>query len=469
MKTLPLPFYFKQSLRYIYSAIPERKRYGKAFWDTCKLLQESQWWSKEELKDYQMQQLNRLLKHAYENVPYYRKLFDERGLRPKDIQDFGDVKQIPYLTKDIVRVHLNDLRARNYPNRKFQYVTTGGSTGTPLGFYYERGVSIPREWAFMVTQWKRIGFTLGDKRVILRGNVVRSADQDSLWEYNPIDKSLILSSVSLTDRILPIYIKKINEFQPDFLHVYPSSAFILARFMKTNNLKPFPSIKAVLCGSESIFPWQRTLLEEVFRCRVYSWYGHSELCALAGQCEKNSSYHVFPEYGFVEFMDQNKDDVKEDEKSSEIIATGFNNYAMPFIRYKTGDMAVYSKDQCSCGRNYPLIKGIRGRMQDFIISKSNHLVPLSAVQYERLGENNFVRQFQFYQDKPGEVIVYIVKAGDFLKKEEAKIHRVLQEGIGKDILFSIKFTEDIHRTQSGKQRLLIQKLPNDLYQTNPKS
>jgi len=95
-------------------------------------LQESQWWSKEKLEEYQIQQLSKLLNHAYKNVPYYRRVFDERGLKPKDIQDFKDLQKLPYLTKEIIQDNLPNLVARNYPRSKLRYATTGGSTGIPM-------------------------------------------------------------------------------------------------------------------------------------------------------------------------------------------------------------------------------------------------------------------------------------------------------------------------------------------------
>ena len=120
-----------------------------AFYRTYCLLKKSQWWTRERLEEYQLQKLGRLLNHAYENVPYYKKVFDERGLNPKDIQDFNDLRKLPFLTKEIIRDNLGDFKARNYPAGKLEYVTTGGSTGVPLGFYYEKGVSRAQEWAFI--------------------------------------------------------------------------------------------------------------------------------------------------------------------------------------------------------------------------------------------------------------------------------------------------------------------------------
>ena len=297
-----LPFPIKQSMKYLYGTIPPRFRYGKVFWDTYNFLQESQWWGKERLEEYQMQQLSKLLNHAYENVPYYQKVFNERGLCPKDIQNFDDLRKLPYLTKEIIQENLPDLVARNYSKSKLQYVTTGGSIGIPMGFYQEKGVSAAKEQAFMLAQWNRVGFKIGDRCVVLRGNVVHSASKGKLWEYEPVNKNLILSSYYMTDETLPKYIDRIREFKPDFIQAYPSAITILARYMKENNVEPFLSVKALLFGSENLYPWQREFLEKVFQCRAYSWYGHSEMCALAGECDQSIYYHIFPEYGFVELI-----------------------------------------------------------------------------------------------------------------------------------------------------------------------
>jgi len=262
-KSLPYPV--KQGLKYIYGAVPPRIRYRKVFWDTYSFLQESQWWSKEKLQEYQMQQLSKLLHHAYENAPYYRRVFDERALKPKDIQDFHDLRKLPYLTKEIIRENLPDLVARNYDRSKLEYVITGGSTGIPLGFYRERGVTNPKEHAFIRTLWNRVGCKVADRCVVLRGNFDQSGPKGKFWRYDPLDKSLTLSCFDMTNELLPSYVAKIREFRPDFIQAYPSVITILARFMKKNNIEPFPSVETILCGSENLYSWQRELLEEMFR------------------------------------------------------------------------------------------------------------------------------------------------------------------------------------------------------------
>lgn len=432
----------------------------KTFRKTYKFLQKSQWWSREQLEEYQLQQLSKLLNHAYENVPYYRRIFDNRGLKPKDIQDFKDLQKLPFLTKEIVRDNLNDLKARNYPPEKFEYVTTGGSTGIPLGFYYVKGVSRAIEEAFMKTLWDRVGYHYRDKCVILRGNVVKSADKGKLWEYSLFGRWLILSSYHMAEENIPKYIEKIRKFKPNFIQAYPSAITILARFMRENNIEPFPTVKAILCGSENLYPWQRELLEEVFQCRVYSWYGLSEMAVLAGECEKSTYYHIFPEYGIVELNGKNNKPVMNESEMGEIVATSLNNFACPLIRYRTMDLAVPTNGKCECGRNYPLLKKVEGRLQELVVTKDRRLITLTALIFAQHFEAfSRVKEMQLMQEEEGKMTVRIVKTLQYSENDEQEFLTKMQKAVGNGLDINFEYVNQIPRTQSGKYRFLIQKLP----------
>jgi phenylacetate-CoA ligase len=430
----------------------------KAFRDMYKFLQKSQYWSRDQLEEYQLQRLSKLLNHAYENVPYYRKVFDERGLKPKDIQDFSDLRKLPVLTKEIIQENFNDLKARNYPEKKFEYVTTGGSTGIPLGFYYEKNVSRAIEMAFMKTQWDRVGYSFKDKCVVLRGNVVKSAGEGKFWETAMLRRWLILSSYHMTDKNLPKYIDKIRKFKPKFIQAYPSAITILARFMKENNIAPFSTVKALLLGSENLYSWQRELLEEVLQCRVYSWYGNTEQTVLAGECEVSSYYHIFPEYGIVELIGNDGKPVTKENELGEVISTGLNNFVFPLIRYRTMDLATLANKKCKCGRDYQLLKNVEGRLQEFIVTGTGRLISMTAINMHSNVFDN-VKQFQFYQEKKGEVFFNIVKKQTYTHRDTEYIRRELYKKLGDDVNLIIRFVDHIPLTRRGKYRFLIQKLP----------
>jgi len=453
-----LPYPIKQAAKYLYGVIPLRIRYRKEFWETYKFLQESQWWSKEKLEEYQMQQLRKLLHHAYENVPYYRRLFDKKGINPYEFKELKDLRKIPYLTKDIVRNNLPDLVARNYPKSKLESVTTGGTTDVPLMFYQEKGASSSRENAFIFSLWKRVGFNIADKRVIIRRPISKKIRSKKFWEYNPIERALILSSLDMTDEFLLEYISIIRKFQPDFLHVYPSVITILAKFMKGRNIKPFKNLKAILCSSENLYPWQRVLFTEIFQCRVFSWYGQAEKVVLASECELNTKYHISPEYGITEIIDEKNNLVSKENDIGEIVATGFNNYILPFIRYKTGDLAVYGKQSCNCGRNYPLLKRIIGRKQQYFVDKSWSLITFIWAEKPLWNFIEKIRAYQYVQDFPGKVLLKIEACNEFSQSDTDNIIENFLD-LYTNIDIEVKFVKSIPKTRSGKVKYLVQNVP----------
>jgi len=432
--------------------------YYKKFLQTYKFLQKSQWWSKEQIKTYQLDKLTGLLNHAYQNVPYYRRLFDNEGIKPKDIQNFEDLKKIPYLTKEIVRKNINDLKATNYPESKFEYITTGGTTGTPLGMYAEKGVWIASEYAFSKTMLDRVGCSLKNKVVILRSVILPSADKGKFWQYSMLGRCLTLSSYHMSDQNLPVYVEKIRAYKPRFITTYPSVITILARYMNKNNIKPFETLKAIVLGAETLYDWQRQLLEETFQCRLINTYGHAERSGLGCICEKSDYYHFFPEYGIVELIGKDNKPVIKENETGEMIVTGFTNFIFPFIRYKTGDIGVYTTKKCICNRNYPLFKEIKGRTQDYVITKDDKLVSISTLNTHSDVFDN-VEQFQFYQEKKGEVLLYLVKMKTYTKNDTENIKKNLNEKLGEDFKLSIKFVDKIPRTMRGKHNYLIQKIP----------
>ena len=429
-----------------------------AYRKTYALLQRSQRWSREEFAAYQMQALSRLLDHAYENVPYYRRVFDERGLVPGDITTLNDLELLPFLTRDDLQKNLADLKARNYPESAFEYVTTGGSTGIPVGFYYERGTSRAREWAFMKTQWDRVGYRFTDRCAVLRGYVVGSPKEGTFWKKALFGRWLIMSSHHMTEETLPAYIDRIRKFRPRFIQAYPSIAVILARYMREHDIEPFPTVKAVLCGSENLYPWQRDLLAGAFGCRVYSWYGNSEQTVLAGECEESTRYHIFPEYGIVELIGRDGRPVEGPGAMGEVVATNLTNFVCPLIRYRTMDVAVAAEGQCSCGRSYPLLESVEGRLHEFIVTRDHRLISMTAVNMHSDVFDN-VAQFQFYQMREGEVLMRIVKKPGYTDRDTERILRELGKKFEGDVDLTIRFVGKIPRTRRGKYRFLIQDLP----------
>lgn len=409
------------------------------------------------MAQYQMEELKRLLQHAYDNVPYYWSLFHDVGFRPQDFKDFSGLKRIPFLTKKLVRENLHGLVARNVPNSELVEANTGGSTGEPMAFFRERSKTSPRERAFMFQQWERVGFKVGDRIADLRGP---NPKEDKIFTFEPFLNSLILSSFKLSQKTVREYVRTMNKYRPKFLHVYPSTGWLLANLMEQQDLRLDYQLKAVLCGSEKLFKSYRDLMQMVFECRIFSWYGHSEYAVLAGECENSDDYHVFPEYGYTEFVkvDHKLNDIQEEV--FEVVATGFNNYALPFIRYKTGDYAILKKGYCDrCFRQYPLIKEIVGREQDYVVTEDGRWISLTALIFgQHLESFSKTKKMQIEQKKIGEIIVKIVPSTTFTEKDETEIRQVMQRCVGNGLNITFEYPDDIEPTRSGKHPFLKQHL-----------
>jgi phenylacetate-CoA ligase len=449
-------------LRRAYGTIPPVIRYGKAYRDTMSLLEKSQWWSRERLRDYQEARLKLLVEHSYANAPYYRKIFDRQGIEPGDISSINDLEKLPCLTRELVRENIDELVARNYPASRLQRETTGGSSGTPMGLYFERNHTDGVERAFIHTAWKRVGFKPSDRLVVLRGKVVGPNKRGQFWEYSGSERSLFLSSYHMADDNLSRYVAKIRRFRPAFIFGYPSAVLLLAQYMNRNSIEPFETVKAVLCGSENLYPNLRAALGEAFKCRIFSWYGHTERAALAAECELQTHYHIFPEYGIVELLDANGREVESPGKIGEVVATSLINFAFPLIRYRTGDLASFSSTTCGCGRNYPLLEKVEGRSQEFIVTKDGRAITLTALIFsQHFSAFSKIRLMQIEQRLKGEIKVKIVRAPEYSAADEDEIRNVILKSVSGDVDIGFEYADDIARTRSGKHRFLVQHLALD--------
>lgn len=448
--------FLSNKMRHAYYKIPDYVRCGKIYREMYMLLNKSQWWDKKKQEEYQMLQLQGLLEHAYETVPYYNRIFNEWDIRLKDIQCINDLKLIPYLTKETIRENLEEFISRGYKTNKIQYVTTGGSTGIPFGFYRHDKTELAKEWAFVTHIWGRVGYNIyrENRRAILMGQGVTAGEK--WFEYRK--RQLYLSSSQLNEKNIETYFRKIELFKPDFIQGYTSSLFILARYMLENNIELTCSqLKAILCVSENILPEQRSVIEAAFHKKVLSFYGHTEHAVIAGECEESTMYHFESQYGVVEFIN-GEQEVKQEGEIGEIVATGFHNFVMPFIRYRTRDLAVYTNDICTCGRNHVLAKKILGRKQEVVVTKNGSKVILTGAYKIIFALQEQIELAQFYQDCPGEVLLRIVKKKSYKIESERQILMELYKKFGNSINFRILYVDDIERTQRGKHLFHIQKL-----------
>lgn len=426
----------------------------------AKFLDQSQYWEKDKLEAFQLAQMKQLLAHASCHVPYYKRLFKKISFSPEKLRTLEEVKQIPLMDKATVRDNFTDLIATNVPKRLRAHFTTGGSTGEPLGFYFEKARSDLAERAFVLRSWSWAGYRHGYRMVQLKGRVV---PRGKIYEFNKQENILYLSSYLMNEQNMSKYIDLIRDFDPLYFHVYPSTIELLAKYMKGNNVAPFAKVKAILCASENIYPFQRMLIEQVLNARVFGHYGLAEHVATASECEKCNQYHLIPEHSFNFLVDDKGQEVTRKGQSGEIVGTYFYNYVMPFINYRTGDIATLSsKDSCECGRHFRLLEKIDGRTVDLVRLSDGTKIPayilICAQHFKAL---DHIIKIQMIQEQQGKIILRIVKDAEYTDVDEREIAVNILDSVNGKIKLYFEYVTNIQTTERGKHRLFVNKLHSD--------
>jgi len=446
--------YFRRYIEYFYGHRPLLIKYSHHYYVVRNLLRQSQFWSFDEFRAFQFKNLKKIVNYSWKHIPGYTDFWEEHKFSPENLKSLEDIKRIPFITKNRIKRNLEKFSNKKINSKIFK-TSTGGSTGTPLTLYMTKqnhGV----EWAFISDQWSRVGFKNRDKIARIRGDIV---DNKSHVKYDPISRRLIISSYHLTSDYLPRFIDRIRQYKPAIIHAYPSSAYAIAKYLDRNNEYLNIPLKAVMLGSEKLYEKQKKLIHDRFKARCFSWYGLNEKCVLAGYCEKTDLLHIYPQYGITEILDDEDKDVKEGG-SGKIVGTSFWMKATPLIRYVTGDLATVGGMQCKeCGRKYPLLQSIDGRIQEYIVDKSGNKITCTGMYY--LGTINYhISDIQLHQDKPGFVNIHVATS-PCCKDYSAINHQLKQEfskRYGNDFNISIKFVEWIQKSQSGKELYVIQNI-----------
>lgn len=431
------------------AAFKHRFVYGPAFVRWAAFLRESQYWDKEKLQAYQIEQLRNLLGHAMKSVPYYRKLFADHGFKPEAVQTFEDIRCLPYLDKETVRNRLHEFIAEGIPGKRLLKKPTSGSTGIPLTVYKTKETNVTLT-AFWLDLLKRVNYA-PQCREVKFWSMIELGGRKNL-PFLRYGNKLVLSNRYLTDDWIRRFCDMVREFNPSFMLGFPMTLSIVAAYMKKHRIAPYGNLKTIIVQSETLHPWQRSLIEEVFNCRVFSLYVMTELAVFGGECEGSTSLHLYPQYGFTEF-------VPIAGNHEEIVANGFTNYAMPLIRYRTGDVAIRGAGVCThCGRSHQLVDALEGRIHDFLIGKDGSIITRLMPWIQVFPH---VRQCRFFQEEPGKAYLKIVRDDGFsdadlesMRRQLAEVVRPMETPLDIEVVF---VDEDV-RTTSGKVKLVDQRL-----------
>jgi phenylacetate-CoA ligase len=445
-----LPPALQSSIGFVWRCVPERWRLGRRFPEFKRLTRDCENWTTVEIQAYQLKQLRHVLHRAAATCPYYQGEFMRAGFRPEYLQSLDDLERCPFLTKPDLQRRLPDLVSTEVPPKRRLYITTGGSTGVPVGFYLERGVSRPKEQAFLEAMWSRAGYRPGDRLALIRGHVTSDKATGPIHTFDATRNWLTLSSYHLTAERLPEYLEKIESFRPDFLHAYPSAALQLAGFLERANQSWRTPLRAILCGSEQLTLPQKRLLERVFGCRAYRWYGHSERAVLAGEGRLSDLFYFWPTYGLSEFGPPDAEGLRE------VIATSFHNLAMPLIRYRTGDFVRLAEptDPDNLEFPWPAALEIAGREHEFLVSRTGRRISLTAFNMHDASFDDLYA-VQFFQPEPGIAEFRYIPGPGFHPTRLDAIRAAIHEKLGDDLQVTLRQVTEVEKTPRGKHRWLV--------------
>ncbi len=426
-------------------------------------LEQSQFWSRRQQDEYQLNSLRRLVRHAHARVPAYGRAMAAAGFGPDDIVTLADLKRFPIIDKRAIQADPDAFLADNADRATLRHRTTGGSTGTPLTIWYDDDF-LARDKACTNHYMETFGLDVFNWRSVrLYGDKLAPEilAENRYWRVED-GRKLVMSCYHITAETAPAYVAEINAFAPRYIHTRPSSILPLAKYILQDGLEIRP-IRTIACDGEYLTDGQRTMIERAFQARLINIFGHTEACAAGFPCQHSDALHFLPQVGIVELLDEQGRDVTEPGGRGEMVVTGFNNPTMPLIRYRTGDIGYLGDSQdCPCGRHYKILKGVEGRFQDFVIDAAGHPTPLAPAVFNYNDMDwKGIREFRVIQEQAGALTILIQPEAELAADDPAVVKALLERRIGAILAgfhIEVQLVDDIPRTRIGKHRYLDQRM-----------
>lgn len=429
-----------------------------------KVFDRNQWLDAEALSQYQSARLRQIITHAYYNVPYYQKLFKENNIVPGDIQTVKDLKNIPCLTKDQLRLNFNSLLARDAKKYRPTLLFTSGTTGGKINFYTDKTSNV-LEFVYYWRFWGWGGYKLGDTFASLSSEdfIYNERNREVMYHFHPLTRQLTVNATFFSHKYLEEIIGIFRKFKPIFLKGSPLNLYLLALAFSGKRDHGI-SFKAIFSQGENLPQYKRELIESVFSCRVFDSYGHMERTVAISQC-LHGTYHVHADYGIAEFEEPRIAFTSEGDGDTvvrEIIGTSLHNFSMPLIRYRTGDFARVkdSPEKCSCKRGFPTVVSIVGREMDIVITPDRRTVAgLSSVFSRTPG----IIMGQIIQEKINHLLVKIVCVSEDADDTDRTLTHYVRNFVGDEMKIEIEHTtiEGIKKDNFGKFKPVISNISQE--------
>ena len=420
-----------------------------------KAMDDSQWWSPERLKDYRLERLRSMLVKVGKNVPYYRDCFTSLGFNPQEINSLADLQKLPLLTKAIIRAEGD--RMKSDIAQGLTRFNTGGSSGQPLIFFIgtERiSHDVAAKWR--ATRWWDVD--IGDPEIVVWGSPIELGTQDRQRAIrDKFMRTELMPAFQMNETNLDQFIARIRERRPKMLFGYPSAISHIAAHAKKRGIALNDlGVKVVFCTSERLYDHQREAISSAFSCPVANGYGSRDAGFIAHECP-SGSMHITAEDIIVEIIDENGQQVQHGQ-AGEIVVTHMATRDFPFIRYRTGDIAVMDDNPCVCGRGLPVLRDIQGRTTDFVRANDGTVMHGLALIYT-LRDIPGIEAFKIVQESLELTRVLIVpsKACN-VSAAISRIQRDFTARLGDGVQIAVELLTEIPLESSGKYRYVVSKV-----------
>lgn len=428
---------------------------GKAFSKYCTLKRYNRL-PRREKQIIQEKRLKEVLLHAYQNVPYYTKVLANSGVINGSEVNLEEFTNIPILDKKAIRENFEQLMSKDIDNRKWNFNTSGGSTGEPAKFIQDLEYS---SWNMAASQifLEFSGYQVPKSRIILWGS------EKDIGSNKTIRRSLglwmqnikFLNAYNINPTMMNEYVDTINQKKPYLIHAYAESLYQFTLFINKNKLSIY-SPKAIITSAGTLFPYMRELIQDVFGTQVFNMYGSREVGAIACETSEHSGLHVSDFTQYVELLDNNLNTVSYGEKG-EVTITSLTNYAMPLIRYRIGDIAKWSNHSENKKLKPYIFENVEGRISDNFISKDGNITFGSYFRH-LIFFMDWIEKYQIVQEDYDKVIFYIKPINDVPASFIDEFHRIsneIKKVMGESCVVNYKIVDNIQNSISGKYRYTI--------------
>lgn len=400
-----------------------------------------------EIAQRQWEKMRALLAHAYQNVPHYRRVFEERGLTPKDFRSPEDIALLPVLTKQEIRHYGQDMVARNIPSESLVDAASGGTTGLPM--YFRRDLRCrDLHYAGMVAFARWYGIRPGDRQALVWGSP-RDLPTKLRWRARAFGRlcrrPLTLNSFDITEAAMDRFARALRRWRPRMVRGYPHALEHFARYVEAEGIAL--TVPVVVCTAEPLSEPQRRTIARALNAEVFNEYGGRECGLIATECSRHRGLHVNAFSVYLEILADGRP--APPGTLGLLTATELDSYGMPFIRYDLGDVGRWATELCDCGRALPLLGAVEGRDAELLVSTDGTRISGCAL-WLAMARLDIPGQLQFLQGEDLSVEVRVVPEDGFSAQHQKAIQHEVRHLLGEGVQVTIRVVPAIPRAPSGK-------------------